>query len=90
MNSEQKYFLLHGLTTFFMISTTYLIHSILEADVFILALGWAGMFFMSEYFWRVSLSPLTRDIGRLEGERIALKKIKKRLEETKCLKKVLA
>ena len=67
MNSEQKFFLMHGGATFFMLGATTMLYLLFDSNVFILAIGWAGMFFMSEYFHRVRLHPITLMIGRSEG-----------------------
>ncbi len=83
MNFDQKIFLWKGLNTFFMIGMVCFVYWVLKEDVFILAIGWAAMFFLSEYFGTVRLMPFERNIGRLEGEAKALKRINQILKRAR-------
>ena len=75
MNQGQKQLLWWAIFIIIYILSIASLHWWLDSDVFIIALGLCGIVFMGEYFHNVILSPLDRSIGRLEGERIALRKI---------------
>ena len=80
---SRRFFIHSGILTLFMITITSLFYFKFNSDVFILAIGWAGMFFMSEYHYQVVMLPLENSIGRLEGKLEALGEIKKILKDAK-------
>ena len=73
MNSEQRFFIMSGVLILFMLFTMSFFIWI-GSNLIILGIGGVGLWFMSEYFHRVILHPLTKSIGRSEGRLIELKR----------------
>ena len=65
MNSEQRFFIMHGMITLLWLSIIG-IYIWTENDINILGIAIVGIWFMSEYFHRVITNPLERSLGRLE------------------------